>query len=192
MVAIPNEHLQLILEEARDHMEKSLAHLRTELAALRAGRATPAMLEDVRVEYYGTMTPLMQLASITAPQPDLLIVQPWDRSALGAIERAILNTNLGLNPSNDGNIIRIPIPPLSEERRKELVRAARVRAEEARVAIRNIRRHSKDHIKKAKEEEHLSEDLCHAAEEELQKLTDTYIEKVNQLLERKEAEIMEV
>ncbi len=192
MVAIPNEHLQLILEEARDHMEKSLAHLRTELAALRAGRATPAMLEDVRVEYYGTMTPLMQLASITAPQPDLLIVQPWDRSALGAIERAILNTNLGLNPSNDGNIIRIPIPPLSEERRKELVRAARVRAEEARVAIRNIRRHSKDHIKKAKEEEHLSEDLCHAAEEELQRLTDTYIEKVNQLLERKEAEIMEV
>ncbi len=192
MVAIPNEHLQLILDDAREHMEKSLAHLRTELATLRAGRATPAMLEDVRVEYYGTMTPLMQLASITAPQPDLLIVQPWDRSALGAIERAIINANLGLNPSNDGNLIRIPIPPLSEERRKELVRAARIRAEEARVAIRNIRRHAKDHIKKAKEEEHLPEDLCHAAEEELQKLTDTYIEKVNQLLERKEAEIMEV
>ncbi len=149
MVAIPNEHLQLILDDAREHMEKSLAHLRTELAALRAGRATPAMLEDVRVEYYGTMTPLMQLASITAPQPDLLIVQPWDRSALGAIERAIINANLGLNPSNDGNLIRIPIPPLSEERRKELVRAARIRAEEARVAIRNIRRHAKDHIKKS-------------------------------------------
>lgn len=192
MVTLPNEHLQLILDDSREHMEKSLAHLRTELAALRAGRATPAMLEDVRVEYYGTMTPLMQLASITAPQPNLLIVQPWDRSVLGAIERAIINANLGLNPSNDGHIIRIPIPPLSEERRKELVRAARVRAEEARVAIRNIRRHAKDHIKTVKEKEHLPEDLCHLAEEALQKLTDTYIEKINQLLERKEAEIMEV
>ncbi|WP_210374046.1 ribosome recycling factor [Rhodothermus bifroesti] len=189
---MPDETLQLILEEAREHMEKSLAHLKSELAALRAGRATPAMLEDLRVEYYGAMTPLLQLASITAPQPDLLIVQPWDRSALGAIERAIMHANLGLTPSNDGTIIRIPVPPLSEERRKELVRAARVRAEEARVAIRNIRRHAKEEIKKAKDEEHLPEDLCHMAEEELQKLTDAYIEKINHLLERKEADIMEV
>jgi ribosome recycling factor len=192
MTTIPDETLQLILEEAREHMEKSLAHLRSELAALRAGRATPAMLEDLRVDYYGTMTPLLQLASITAPQPDLLVVQPWDRSALGAIERAIMHANLGLTPSNDGTIIRIPVPPLSEERRKELVRAARVRAEEARVAIRNIRRHAKEEIKKAKDTEHLPEDLCHMAEEELQKLTDAYIEKINHLLERKEADIMEV
>jgi len=192
MTTIPDETLQLILEEAREHMEKSLAHLRSELAALRAGRATPAMLENLRVDYYGTMTPLLQLASITAPQPDLLVVQPWDRSALGAIERAIMHANLGLTPSNDGTIIRIPVPPLSEERRKELVRAARVRAEEARVAIRNIRRHAKEEIKKAKDTENLPEDLCHMAEEELQKLTDAYIEKINHLLERKEADIMEV
>ncbi|GIV58771.1 MAG: ribosome recycling factor [Bacteroidetes bacterium] len=186
------DSLQLILEDAREHMEKTLEHLRHELSTIRAGRATPAMLETVRVEYYGTHTPLNQMASVSAPQPDLLVVQPWDRSALGEIEKAIMAANLGLNPSNDGSVIRIPVPPPSEERRRDLAKSARLRGEEARVAIRNIRRHAKDHIKATQKEENLPEDMRFEAEEELQKLTDAYIEKVDKLLEHKEAEIMEV
>ncbi|QXD13795.1 ribosome recycling factor [Rhodocaloribacter litoris] len=187
-----HESIQLILEDAREHMEKTLEHLRHELSTIRAGRATPAMLDSVRVEYYGTHTPLNQMASISAPQPDLLVVQPWDRSALNEIERAIMAANLGLNPSNDGNVIRIPVPPPSEERRRDLARTARLRGEDARIAIRNIRRHARDEIKSVQKEENLPEDMRYEGEEELQKLTDAYIEKVDRLLEHKEAEIMEV
>ena len=187
-----DEDLELILEDAKDHMDKSLVHLRSELNTIRAGRASPSMLEGVRVDYYGTQTPLNQMASVGAPQPDLLIVQPWDASALGAIERAIVAENLGLNPANDGKIIRIPVPTLTEERRRELAKTAHARGEDAKVALRNVRRSAKDNIKKTQEEEHLSEDMRYRAEARLDELTKEYVEKVDKILVHKEAEIMEV
>lgn len=187
-----DENIQLLLDEAEEHMSKTLDWLRAELNTVRAGRASPAMVENVRVDYYGTQTPLNQMASITAPQADLIVIQPWDRSVLSQVERAIMSANVGLNPSNDGMIIRIPVPPLSEERRRELAKTARSRGEEAKIGIRNVRRHVKDEIKKVQEEMHLSEDLRYEGEELLQELTDRYIERVDHLLDRKEAEIMEV
>ncbi|HET6566377.1 MAG TPA: ribosome recycling factor [Rhodothermales bacterium] len=187
-----DEEVQFLLDEADEHMHKTLEHLRTELGTIRAGRASPAMLETVRVDYYGSQMPLNQVASASAPQPDLLVVQPWDKSALAAIEKGIKAANLGVNPSNDGNLIRIPVPPPSEERRKELAKTARHRGEEAKVAIRNTRRHIKDQIKVTQQENSLSEDVRFAAEEQLQKLTDDYIARIDHILEKKEAEIMEV
>lgn len=187
-----HESLQLVIDDSREHMEKSIEHLRAELRTIRAGRATPAMLDGVRVDYYGTSTPLAQMASISAPQPDLIVVQPWDRSVLNDVEKAIQAANLGINPSNDGSFIRLPVPPLSEERRHDLVKTARTRGEDAKVAIRNVRRHSKDHIKTMQKDENLPEDMRFEAEEELQRLTDEYSEKVDHLLGHKEAEIMEV
>jgi len=187
-----DEILELLLEEAREHMDKTLTHLQSELNAVRAGRASPTMLQNVRVDYYGTQTPLNQMASINAPQPDLLVIQPWDRSALAAIEKAILTENLGLNPSNDGQLIRVPVPPLSEERRLSLVKTARSRGEDAKVAIRNLRRHAKDNIKVTQEAESLSEDMRFLAEERLQEITNEYTEKIDTILNRKEEEIMEV
>ena len=187
-----NEDLQLILVEAEEHMGKSIEHLRHELISIRAGRATPTMLENVKVEYYGSITPLSQMASIGAPQADLLVVQPWDTSALADIEKAILASNLGLNPSNDGGMIRLPVPPLSEERRRELVKVARSVGEDAKVSIRNVRRQAKDDIKKTQESENLQEDMRYEAEEELQTMTDKHIEKASALLDHKEKEIMEV
>jgi ribosome recycling factor len=192
MASIDDETLQLLLDDAEEHMKKTLDHLRTELNTFRAGRASPAMLETVRVEFYGSVMPLNQLASVSAPQPDLLVVQAWDKSATHAIEKAIIAANLGMNPSNDGSLIRIPVPPPSEERRRELVKSARTRGEDAKVAVRNIRRTTKDQIKSTQQEEHLSEDLRFAAEEELQRLTDAYVARIDAALSHKEAEIMEV
>ena len=187
-----HEDLQLILEDASGHMDKSIEHLRHELVSIRAGRATPAMLENVKVDYYGSVTPLNQMASINAPQPDLLVVQPWDATALGEIEKAIQASNLGLNPSNDGQMIRLPVPPLSEERRRDLVKAAKSIGEDTKVAIRNVRRHAKDDIKKTHESENLQEDMRYEAEDQLQEMTDNHVNKVDSLLEHKEKEIMEV
>ena len=187
-----HEKLTSILDDAREHMEKSFEYLLSELKSIRAGRATPAMLENVRVNYYGSQTPLNQMASVNAPQPDLLVVQPWDRSTLADIEKAIQVANLGLNPSNDGSVIRLPVPPLSEERRRDLVKSTHTRGEEAKVAIRNIRRHAKDHIRSSQKEDNLPEDMQYEADDQLQKLTDDFADKVDSLLSRKEAEIMEV
>ncbi len=187
-----HESLQLVLDEATDHMEKSLEHLLGELRSIRAGRATPSMLENIRVDYYGTQTPLNQMASVNAPQPDLLVVQPWDRSALGDIEKAIQSANLGINPSNDGSMIRLPVPPLSEERRVDLVKTAKTRGEDAKIAVRNVRRHSKDQLHKTLKEENLPEDMGYEADTTLQKLTDDYSEKIDRMLQHKEQEIMEV
>jgi len=187
-----HESLQLVVDDAQEHMEKSIEHLRSELRTIRAGRASPAMLETVRVDYYGSVTPLSQMASISAPQPDLIVVQPWDRSVLNDVEKAIQAANLGLNPSNDGSFIRLPVPPLSEERRRDLVKGARHRGEETKVAIRSIRRHAKDHIKQMQKDESLPEDMRFEAEDEIQRLTDEYSAKVDTLLDHKEAEIMEV
>ncbi|NND72120.1 MAG: ribosome recycling factor [Rhodothermales bacterium] len=187
-----DEHIKSILAEADDTMNKALDHFLGEMATIRAGRATPGMVESVRVEFYGSVMPLNQIASVSAPQHDLLVIQPWDKNALEPIEKAIQTSNMGLNPANDGALIRIPVPPLSEERRKDLVKTARARGEDAKVAIRNIRRHAKDGIKSLHENEHLPEDMRYEGEEKLQKLTDDHIQKIDDLLDRKEAEIMEV
>ena len=187
-----DEMIEMILDDAKERMEKALEHLRHELNGIRAGRATPAMLENIKVDYYGSKTPLNQMASVSAPQADLLVVQPWDATALGDIEKAIVAANIGVNPSNDGNLIRVPVPPLSEERRKELAKTAGSRCEDGKVSIRNVRRHSKDEIKSTQESENLPEDMRYEGEDLLQKLTDAHIKKVEDYLDRKKKEIMEV
>jgi len=184
--------VQQRLDKAKQGMESAMEHLRNELRTIRTGRATPAMLQNVKVDYYGSQTPLDQIASISAPQADLLLVQPFDVSAIDDVERGIMKANLGLNPSNDGQQIRVPVPPLSEERRKDLVRTAQDHAEQTRISIRNNRRDAKNKIKEVVEQENLSEDIRYGAEEELDELTTTYTDKVDHLLERKEKDIMKV
>ena len=182
---------QSIKKDAEDRMEKALASLKRELATLRAGRASPAMLERVSADYYGTPTPINQLGSINTPDSRTLVIQPWDKSALAAIEKAILKSDLGLNPANDGSIIRIVIPPLTEERRKELAKETKKFGEEAKVAIRNIRRDANDHIKR-KEKDEISEDESRKFQDEIQKMTDRHVAEVDKILAAKEKEIMEV
>lgn len=173
-------------------MQQSLKHLREELSTIRTGRASPAMLQNVRVEYYGSQTPLNQVASVSAPQADLLLVQPFDTSAIDDISRGIMQANLGLNPSNNGQTIRVPVPPLSEERRHELVERTQTLGEEAKVSIRNARRDTKNEIQDIQQSENLSEDVRYGAEEELQEITDQHTQKVDDLLKRKENELLEV
>ena len=187
-----DDSLNRILDDARQHMHKSLEHLANELNHIRAGRASTSMVDDVRVEAYGQQMPLNQVASVSAPQSDLIVIQPWDKGSLPSIERAIMAANLGLNPTNDGQLIRIAIPPLTEERRRELAKAARAQGEEAKIAVRNVRRASKDEIKKAVDAESLSEDMRYESETLLQKLTDEYVGKVDEMLEKKEHDIMAV
>jgi ribosome recycling factor len=189
---MPDDPIQDVLDLGRERMDEALKYLRSELATIRAGRASPSMLQNIKVEYYGSQTPLNQIASVNAPQPDLLLIQPFDRNAISNIERAIMESNMGLNPSNDGAQIRVPIPPLSEERRKELVKTVRERAEEAKISLRNIRRDVKDDIKKTTERENLSEDVRYGAEEELQEITDAHVARVDELVGQKEKEIMTV
>ncbi len=181
-----------LLLETEDMMETRVRVLKDDFSVVRAGRATPALLERVRVDYYGAPTPINQLASISAPEPRLLVIQPWDKGAMGDIEKAILTSDLGLTPQNDGNVIRLVIPQLTEERRQELIRNLRKRAEEERVAVRNIRRSSNDQIKDLEKSGDLSEDDARRTQEQVQELTDKYIETINQLLESKEKEMMEV
>lgn len=187
-----DDSLNRILDDARQHMHKSLEHLANELNHIRAGRASTSMVDDVRVEAYGQQMPLNQVASVSAPQSDLIVIQPWDKGSLPSIERAIMAANLGLNPTNDGQLIRIAIPPLTEERRRELAKAARAQGEEAKIAIRNVRRSSKDDIKKAADAESLSEDMRFESETRLQKLTDEFVGKVDEMLDKKEHDIMAV
>lgn len=189
---MPDDPIDRALKEAKRGMEKALEHFRSELQSIRTGRASPAMLQNVKVDYYGSLTPLEQISSITAPQADLILIQPFDVNALENIEKAIMKADLGFNPSNDGAQIRVPVPPLSEERRRELAKKASERAEEARISIRNTRRHVKDRLKQVENEENLSEDVRYTAEQDLQDLTDKYVDKVDQLVERKEEEIMHV
>lgn len=181
-----------VLKDARVRMQKAVEATARELATLRTGRASPALLEHIKVEYYGTSVPLNQLASISVPEPRLLVVQPWDRNAAKAIEKAILQSELGLVPSSDGVVLRIPIPPLTEERRRELVRVARKHAEEGRVAVRNVRREAKETLEELEDAREISEDEARRAQEELQKLTDRFIGEIDALLQKKEAEILEV
>lgn len=182
---------QTVMKNAEERMKKAIESLKRELASLRAGRAAPSLLDRVQVDYYGTLTPLNQLGSVNTPDPRTLVVQPWDKSALEAIEKAILKSDLGLTPNNDGNIIRISIPPLTEERRTELVKMTRKSGEEAKVAVRNIRRDANDDIKKL-EKTDLSEDESRRYQEEIQKMTDRYVGEIDKVLANKEKEIMEV
>jgi len=181
-----------LLREAEVRMKRAVEALNEDLRVLRTGRASPALVERLEVEYYGTPTPLSQLASISVPEPRLLAIRPWDPSALPAIERAILASDLGLTPNNDGHIIRLPIPRLTEERRRDLVRIVRSRVEEGRVAVRNVRRDVLSDLRDFEREGLISEDNFYRAREDLQELTDKYIEQINESGRAKEAEIMEV
>jgi ribosome recycling factor len=181
-----------ILQEAREKMTKSVEHLEHGLQTIRTGRANPALIEQVRVPYYGTPTPLNQLAQISAPEPRLLMVQVYDRSQMGSVERAIRDAGQGLNPSNDGQVVRVPIPPLTEERRREYVKMVRQRAEDARVAVRNIRRDELHQIQQQERAGELPEDQARRAGEQLQKITDAQVGRIDAVAARKEAEVMEV
>lgn len=181
-----------VKDDAEKHMKATVEDARRKFSHIRTGRASVNLLDDITVDYYGTQTPLNQVAAIAAPEPSLLTVQPWDISVIKAIEKAILSSDLNLNPSNDGRIVRIPIPPLTEERRKQLVKVVHEMTEEHRTAIRNIRRDANDKLKTMLKEKEISEDLERNALADIQKLTDAYIEKVNELAKQREAEIMTV
>ncbi|MBX7150737.1 ribosome recycling factor [bacterium] len=178
--------------DTEEKMKKSIESVRHELSHLRSGRATTTLLDGVKVDYYGTPTPLNQVANVGAPEARLLTIQPWDKSMVPAIEKAILTSDLGLNPTNDGTMIRIPIPPLNEERRKELVKLGKKYAEDGRIAVRNIRRDANEHIKKAEKNHEVSEDDSKHAQDKIQKMTDSYVKKIDEMLVIKEKEIMEV
>jgi ribosome recycling factor len=181
-----------VVKEVRPRMEAVIEDVRRKLATVRTGRAAVSLLDTVMVEYYGTPTPLSQMASVHVPEPQMLTVQPWDQTQLGAIEKAIRSADLGLNPSNDGKLVRIPIPPLTEERRKQLAKQVHEIAEEHRTAIRNVRRDANDRLKKMLKDKTISEDAERAGLDEVQKLTNTYIGKVDELMKTKENEILNV
>lgn len=181
-----------VIKDARARMQKAIDATRREFASLRTGRASPALLDHIRVDYYQTPTPINQLATIAVPEPRLLVIQPWDKSTTREIERAILKSELGLVPSSDGAVIRIPIPSLTEERRRDLVKIARKHGEEGRVAIRNLRREAKEMIEQFEESGDISEDESRRGLERLQQLTDETIAQLDRLLQAKEQEIMEV
>jgi ribosome recycling factor len=181
-----------LLQDAGERMAKSVDTIRHEFSSVRTGRASPALLDRISVDYYGTSTPLKQLATISAPEPRLLSIQPYDKSSIKAIERAILESDIGLTPSNDGNLIRLAVPELTEERRRQLVKVVRNITEEGRVAIRNVRRDVMHDLRELKEAGEAGSDDEHRAEVELQKVTDVRIQELDELLKRKEEEILEV
>lgn len=181
-----------LINDATKRMDGTITATKNEFAAIRTGRATPSLLDRIQAEYYGTMTPIPQMATVSVPEPRLLVIQPWDKTSIKAIEKAILQSDLGLNPTNDGNVIRISLPQLTEERRKDLVRVVRKATEEHRVAIRNIRRELIEDIKSLEKEGEISEDESRRAQARAQEVTDSYIGQIDKLLEQKESEIMEV
>jgi ribosome recycling factor len=181
-----------VIKDTDQHMDKSIKALANEFASVRTGRASTTLLDKITVDYYGTETPLNQIASVSAPEPQLLVIQPYDKGAMSGIEKAIQASDLGLTPNNDGTVIRLPFPPLTEERRKELVKVCKQYAEEARVAIRNIRRDSNEKLKKMEKDHDIGQDDFHRAEDEIQKLTDAHVKTIDEALARKEEEIMEV
>ncbi|WP_417202107.1 ribosome recycling factor [Acetoanaerobium sticklandii] len=181
-----------IHKKLEEKMEKTIAVLKDELLTIRAGRANPNMLDRVMVDYYGTMTPLKQMAGVSSPEPRTILIQPWDKSAMGSIEKAIISSDLGFNPTNDGNSIRINIPQLTEERRKDLIKLVAKTGEQAKVAIRNERREANEAIKKMEKTSELTEDDSKKAQDEVQKLTDSHIKMIDDMLAKKEKDIMEV
>ena len=186
-----NEEVQLFLDDAVEKMEKSLKHLSAELLKLRAGKANPSMLDGIMVNYYGAPTPLQQVASINTPDARSIVIQPWEKKVISAIEKAIFAANIGLTPSNNGEVVRLNIPPLTEDRRKGLVKQVKAEGENAKISIRNARRDAIEEFKKM-EKNGLPEDMEKDAEETVQKLTDKYYKKVEEILARKETEIMTV
>jgi len=188
--AAPN--IDAMFNDAEHRMKQAIEHLRQDLAGYRTGRANPALVERLLVDYYGTPTQLQQLASITVPEPRQLLIQPWDPSTVSAIEKAIQKSDLGVNPVSDGRTLRITLPPLNEERRRELIKQVHKRVEEGRVAVRNIRRDLLEHLRRLQKEKHLSEDELKRYEQQVEKLTHKYIEEADRLQAAKEAELMEV
>lgn len=184
--------LEEITTATQAHMEKAIKVLKDELSKVRTGRASPALVETLRVDYYGTLTPLNQMASINAPEPRLLVIQPWDQNALDAIEKALQKIELGAVPKNDGKMIRLAIPPLTEERRKEFVKLANKLAEDSRVAIRNIRRSAIEDMKKMGKEKKVSEDDQKRTQTKLQEITDTFIKKIDEIADKKAKEILQI
>ena len=184
--------MQNVLSATEERMKKTVANLKDGFASLRTGRASAALFDKIRVDYYGEKSPLNQVANISIPEARLIVIQPWDKNLIGEIEKAIRSSELSLNPSNDGKIIRISLPPLTEDRRKELVKLAKNQAEQSRVAIRNIRRDGNEELKKLLKDAAITEDDESNGADDLQKLTNNYVGKVNQVLDEKEKEIMEV
>jgi len=180
------------LQGIEGKMQASVRIFREDLASIRTGHATPALVEHIKVEYVGVPTPLNQLAGISAPEAGLLVIQPWDKSSIGSIEKAILKSELGLNPANDGNIIRISIPPLSEERRQELIKVVHRRVEERKVTVRNLRHEAMNELKKLEQDKEISQDEHRRAQDQLQKLTDRFISDIEQIGKDKEEELIEV
>ena len=181
-----------IIKDAKVRMDKSIEAFRSEISNIRTGKATTALLDGIKVNYYGTPTPLNQMANVSVLDVHTLSITPWDKNAVNDIDKAILTADLGLNPVNDGTNIKVPIPPLNEERRRELVKLVKKFAEEAKIAIRNIRRDANDHLKKAEKDKELSEDLRHDAEADVQKYTDEHVKLIDEIVKHKEGEIMEV
>lgn len=181
-----------ILKHADEKMKKAVEVVREELVKIRTGKATTALLDSVKIDYYGTMTALNKIASVSTPDVHTIAVQPWEKSIIPIIEKAILQANLGLNPANDGTVVRVPIPPLNEERRRELVKLVKKFGEDGKIVIRNIRRDAIEHLKKAEKGDHMPEDERKRGEQETQKLTDKFIKDIDNLLAIKEKEIMEV
>lgn len=186
------EDKQSVLRDAEDKMRKAVAHNQDELANIRSGRASPAILSRVTVDYYGSQVPINQVANMSVPEARLLVIAPYDPNSISAIEKAIQSSDLGINPSNDGKVVRLAFPQLTEERRKELIKVAHLRAEEGRVAVRGVRRHAKQELERMKKEHQLGEDEERAAEGQLQKLTDKYVHEIDENLTHKEAELSEV
>lgn len=181
-----------VIQETKERMEKSIASYTRQLATIRAGRANASMLDRIQVDYYGAPTPLNQMAGISVPEPRLLVIQPYDKTTLEAIEKEILQSDIGITPSNDGNLIRLAVPALTEERRKELVKEVGKEAEDAKVAVRNIRRDANDELKKLEKDAEITEDELHRHTEAVQTVTDDYIKKIDALAKEKEEEIMEI
>jgi ribosome recycling factor len=184
--------VQTALDDAREKMAKAITVLKEELAGIRTGRATPALLSRIVVEYYGTHVPLQQLASFSVPEPRTLLVQPFDKNSIGAMEKAIMASDLGITPSNDGNVIRLSFPPLTEERRRELIKLVHQRGEDGRVAVRNIRRHSKEELERLERDASISQDELTRAERDLQKVTDQHVAEVDEIVAHKEQELKEI
>jgi ribosome recycling factor len=190
--SVPQDILDAVIKSAEHRMTTAVDILNRDLQSVRTGRASPHLLERIQVDYYGSPTPINGVANISAPDPRMVLVQPWDRSMLGPIEKAIQKSDLGINPTNDGQVIRLVLPQLTQDRRKELVKQVHQRAEEARVAVRNCRRDALEHLRKAEKDGGISQEDERRAQERLQKLTDTFIKRVDEVSRNKETEVMEV
>lgn len=184
--------LESIQEETTTRMDKTVESLKRDFSRVRTGRASPSLLDGITVDYYGSPMPINQVANVSVPEARMLVIQPWEKSMIGPIEKAIQSSDLGLNPQNDGNLIRLPIPALSEERRKELVKTSKKMSEDAKIAVRNIRRDSNEKLKKAEKDKDITQDMQKKGMDDIQKLTDEYIANIDELLSLKEKEIMEV